>query len=162
MDRCASYISGAGRSGHQHSIFTLSKGGMLIRIVNVLDDIFRVEQDHNVMSQRADRVHAASRGAERRRHLLNYLRQHLEELRPYERRRLWYVEPDAISNAVGYAKFFSRSHDAVIRVCDEAGNVIETHEEAGEFKASIKESLPCHPSRRCENETVDLPMLFVM
>jgi len=78
------------------------------------------------------------------------------------RRRLWYVEPDAISNAVGYAKFFSRSHDAVIRVCDEASNVIETHEEAGEFKASIKESLPCHPSRRCENETVDLPMLFVM
>ena len=30
--------------------------------------------------------------------------------------RLWYGEPNAISNAVGYAKFFSRSHDAVIRV----------------------------------------------
>ena len=29
-------------------------------------------------------VRASSRGAERRRHLLNYLRQHLEELRPYE------------------------------------------------------------------------------
>lgn len=28
--------------------------------------------------------HVSSRGAERRRHLLNYLRQHLEELRPYE------------------------------------------------------------------------------
>ena len=27
-------------------------------------------------------AHASSRGAERRRHLLNYLRQHLEELRP--------------------------------------------------------------------------------
>jgi len=26
------------------------------------------------------------------------------------------------------------SHDAVIRVYDEAGNVIETHEHAGEFK----------------------------
>jgi hypothetical protein len=36
--------------------------------------------------------------------------------------------------AVGYARFFSRSHDAVIRVYDEAGNVIETHEHAGEFK----------------------------
>jgi hypothetical protein len=48
--------------------------------------------------------------------------------------RLWYGEPDAISNAVGYAKFFSRSHDAVIRVCDEAGNVIETHEHAGDLK----------------------------
>jgi hypothetical protein len=49
--------------------------------------------------------------------------------------RLWYGEPNAISNAIGYAKFFSRSHDAVIRVCDEAGNMIETHEQAGEFKA---------------------------
>jgi hypothetical protein len=29
-------------------------------------------------------AHVASRGAERRRHLLNYLRQHLEELRPFE------------------------------------------------------------------------------
>jgi len=42
--------------------------------------------------------------------------------------RLWYAEPDAISNAVGYAKFYSRSHDAGIRVFDAAGNVIETHE----------------------------------
>jgi hypothetical protein len=30
-------------------------------------------------------------------------------------------------------KFFSRSHDAVIRVYDEAGNVLETHEQTGEF-----------------------------
>jgi hypothetical protein len=35
---------------------------------------------------------------------------------------LWYGEPNAISNAVGYAEFFSRSHDAVIRVHDEPGN----------------------------------------
>jgi hypothetical protein len=48
--------------------------------------------------------------------------------------RLWYSEPNAISNAIGYAKFRSRSHDAVIRVYDEAGNVIETHEHAGDFK----------------------------
>jgi hypothetical protein len=48
--------------------------------------------------------------------------------------RLWYGEPDAISNAIGYAKFRSRSHDAVIRVYDETGSVIETHEHAGEFK----------------------------
>jgi hypothetical protein len=34
--------------------------------------------------------------------------------------------PDAINNAVGYAKFYSRSQDAVIRVHDEAGDVIET------------------------------------
>ena len=48
--------------------------------------------------------------------------------------RLWYGEPEAISNAVNYAQFYSRSHDAVIRVYDDAGNVIETHEHAGEFK----------------------------
>jgi hypothetical protein len=47
---------------------------------------------------------------------------------------LWYAEPNAASNAVGYAKFRSRSHDAVIRVFDAAGNVIETHEHAGDFK----------------------------
>ena len=48
--------------------------------------------------------------------------------------RLWYGEPSAVSHAIGYAKFRSRSHDAVIRVYDEAGNVIETHEHKGEFK----------------------------
>jgi hypothetical protein len=48
--------------------------------------------------------------------------------------RLWYGEPDAVSNAIEYAKFYSRSHDAVIRVFDEAGNVIETYEHKGEFK----------------------------
>jgi hypothetical protein len=45
-----------------------------------------------------------------------------------------YAEPDAISNAIGYAKFYSRSHDAVIRMYDDAGNVIETHERNDEFK----------------------------
>ena len=30
--------------------------------------------------------------------------------------RLWYGGPNAISNAISYAKFFSRSHDALIRV----------------------------------------------
>jgi hypothetical protein len=34
---------------------------------------------------------------------------------------LWYTKPD---HAIGYAKFRSRSHDAVIRVYDEAGNAI--------------------------------------
>jgi hypothetical protein len=47
--------------------------------------------------------------------------------------RLWYDEPNAISNAVGYAQFFSRSHDAVIRFYDAAGYVIETHEHKGDF-----------------------------
>jgi len=41
--------------------------------------------------------------------------------------RLWYGAPNAVANAIGYAMHSSRSHDAVIRVCDDAGNVIETH-----------------------------------
>jgi hypothetical protein len=36
--------------------------------------------------------------------------------------RPWYVE---VSDAIDYAKFRSRSHDAVIRVYDESGNMIE-------------------------------------
>ena len=68
---------------------------------------------------------------------------HVYEIRPRQDHRrvdlifdalhfgcLWYAEP----NAVGYAKFFSRSRDAVIRVYNEAGTVIETHEHAGDFK----------------------------
>ena len=45
--------------------------------------------------------------------------------------RLWYAE---VSHAVGYAEFYSRSHDAVIRVYDAAGNMFETHEHKGDFK----------------------------
>jgi hypothetical protein len=49
--------------------------------------------------------------------------------------RLWCMPgPNAISNPVDYAKSFSRSHNAVIRVYDEADNVIETHEQTGGFK----------------------------
>ena len=72
---------------------------------------------------------------------------HLYEVRPRSDKRgfdlisdvqpfgaLWYGEPNAIGNAVHSAKFFSDSHDAVIRVYDEAGNVIEAHEHRGDFK----------------------------
>src|SRR4029077_20138150 len=45
--------------------------------------------------------------------------------------RLWYDTPD---NAIGYAMHRSRSHDAVIRVYDDADNVIETHQHAGDFE----------------------------
>jgi len=44
--------------------------------------------------------------------------------------RLWYDTPD---NAISYAQHYSRSHDAVIRVYDDAGNVIETHQHKGEL-----------------------------
>ena len=33
--------------------------------------------------------------------------------------RLWYGEPNAVSNAIGYATHSSRSHDAMIRVYDD-------------------------------------------
>jgi len=45
--------------------------------------------------------------------------------------RLWYIKPD---DAAEYAKFFSRSHDAVIRVYDDTGNVSETRNHKGDFK----------------------------
>jgi hypothetical protein len=48
--------------------------------------------------------------------------------------RLWYGEPNAASNAIGYAKFRSHSHNTVIRVYDAAGNAIETHEHEGDFR----------------------------
>jgi hypothetical protein len=43
--------------------------------------------------------------------------------------RLWHDTPD---HAIGYAMHYSRSHDAVIRVYDDAG--IETHKHVGDFK----------------------------
>jgi hypothetical protein len=39
--------------------------------------------------------------------------------------RLWYGAPNAVNNAIGYSEHRSRSHDAVIRVYNGAGNVIE-------------------------------------
>jgi hypothetical protein len=45
--------------------------------------------------------------------------------------RLWYLDA---ADAIGDAKSYSRSHPAIIRVYDEVGNVIETHEYAGDFK----------------------------
>jgi hypothetical protein len=69
---------------------------------------------------------------------------HVYEVRPRKDKRgadlisdalpfggLWYLEVD---DAIGYAKHRSRAHDAVIRVYDAAGNVIETHEHKGDFK----------------------------
>jgi len=48
---------------------------------------------------------------------------------------LWYRGPNAIRDAIDFAKFFSPSHNAVIRVYDETGYVIERHEQpAGDFR----------------------------
>jgi hypothetical protein len=48
--------------------------------------------------------------------------------------RLWYDTPN---NAIGDARHSSRSHDAVIRVYDDAGNVIETHEAQGRVQRAV-------------------------
>jgi len=39
-----------------------------------------------------------------------------------------------VLHAIGCPRHRSRSHDAVIRVYDESGNVIEMHEHNGDFK----------------------------
>jgi len=67
---------------------------------------------------------------------------HVYEVRPRKDRRgvdlisdvlpfghLWYGEPNAVSNAIGYAMHRGGSHDAAIRVYDAAGNVIGVREE---------------------------------
>jgi hypothetical protein len=76
-------------------------------------------------------------------HIRNGAVKHLYEVRPRKDDRgvdlisdalpfgrLWYGEP----NAIEYAQHRSRSHDAVIRVYDDGGNVIETREHKGDFK----------------------------
>src|SRR5262245_17896981 len=42
---------------------------------------------------------------------------------------IWYAGPDAVRNAVAYAKYLSlsRSHRAKVRVLDDSGCVIQTH-----------------------------------
>ena len=47
---------------------------------------------------------------------------------------IWYRGPKAITDAIDYAKFRSQSRFAVIRVYDEAGNVLETLEHKGDFR----------------------------
>ena len=51
----------------------------------------------------------------------------------FRRGPIWYSGPDAIRNAVAYAKFrsHSRSRRATIRVLDQSGAVIKTHEFKG-------------------------------
>jgi hypothetical protein len=62
--------------------------------------------------------------------------QHVYEVRPRKDHRgvdlisdvlpfggLWYGEPNAVANAIGYAQHRSRSHDAVIRVYMQRANV---------------------------------------
>jgi hypothetical protein len=72
---------------------------------------------------------------------------HIYEIRPRDDKRgfdlssdalpyspVWYRGSNAIGDAVRCAKFYSRSHPVMIRVYDEAGNVIENLEYAGQVK----------------------------
>jgi hypothetical protein len=87
--------------------------------------------------------------------------QHLYEVRPRKDKRgvdlisdvlpfggLWYSGPNAASNAIDYAKFYSRSHDAVIRVYDESGNVIERGFSDDNIEESCAKAV-CGFSRSC-------------
>jgi len=66
---------------------------------------------------------------------------HIYEIRPRSDRQgfdlssyalpyspLWYRGPNAIRDAIRYAKSYSESHPVVIQIYDEAGNVIETQQ----------------------------------
>jgi hypothetical protein len=43
---------------------------------------------------------------------------------------IWYAGPDAVRNAIAYAKYrsHSRSQRAIIRVLDDSGSVVQMHE----------------------------------
>ena len=73
--------------------------------------------------------------------------QHVYEIRTRKDRRrfdligdrlplglLWFEGPDAIVDAANYAKFFSGSHPAIIRVVDESGAAVGTIESVGNFR----------------------------
>jgi hypothetical protein len=75
---------------------------------------------------------------------------------------LWYSGPNAINNAIRFAKFHSGLHEATIRIYDEAGNVIQTHEQAGElFKpgtaAAVSPAVPTSvPAKSASAETATI------
>jgi hypothetical protein len=52
------------------------------------------------------------------------------------RGRIWYAGPDAVRHAVAFARYRSRldSHDAIIRILDASGAVIQTYEPGDDFR----------------------------
>ena len=62
--------------------------------------------------------------------------------------RLWYAGPDAVANATGYAEHSSRTHDAVIRVYDEAGNVSKRTSTQASSRSRNVETKSRHAVRR--------------
>lgn len=75
------------------------------------------------------------------------MNRHVYEVRPSKDRRgvdlisdslpfggLWYSGENAKENAIGYARFHSRSRNCVIHVFDATGSLIETQEHKGDFR----------------------------
>ena len=86
--------------------------------------------------------------------------QHVYEVRPRKDRRgidligewlplgvLWFEGPDAIKDAVKYARSFSYPHPAIIRLLDESGTLAETLESSDHFSRAVNISArPFRPS----------------
>jgi hypothetical protein len=107
-----SYIPGGGRSFWKLIGFLLLVIGFLIADCDGLLRRLQRRFAENDMHAYEVRPHKDRRGVDL-----------ISDALPFG--RLWYGEPNAVSNAIGNAKFYSRSHHAVIRVYDTAGNVIE-------------------------------------
>ena len=86
--------------------------------------------------------------------------QHVYEVRPRKDRRgidligerlplgvLWFEGPDAIEDAVNYARSFSCSHPAIIRVFDESGTFAVTLELVDDFSRVV--NISARPLRLC-------------
>jgi hypothetical protein len=58
MDSDSPDICRARRSGHQQAVCFIQEMEMSVRIVYVLDNFCGIEQDHNVVSQKADGIDA--------------------------------------------------------------------------------------------------------
>ena len=65
--------------------------------------------------------------------------------------RLLYGDPNAVSNAIGYAEHRSRSHDAVIRVYSESGNVIQTHHAEAGLRCTARIQMRTVKVNRCRS-----------
>jgi hypothetical protein len=68
---------------------------------------------------------------------------------------LWFEGPDAIEDAVNYARSFSYSHPAIIRVFDESGRFAVTLESSDHFSRAVNISArPFRPSLMSSSKSI--------
>jgi len=93
---------------------------------------------------------------------------HVYEIRPRKDRRgidligewlplgvLWFEGPDAIQDAVKYARSFSCPHPAIIRLLDEFGTLAETLESSDDFSRGVNISVrPFRPSLMSSSKSI--------